>query len=72
MNVLPGEYIIIPGVGRCTVIAQDGNRRIAFESPRGTKVSTGALDLMSTLWADFEREVEQELGGGHDTDRRLR
>lgn len=63
MNVLPGEYIIVPGIGRCRVIAEYGNRTLTLESPSGAEFCMDCRDLVSSLWEDFERQVEQEISG---------
>lgn len=61
MGLRPGEYVIVPGVGLSKVVAQHENRRFTFESPSGTLFRADSLELISSLWAEFEREVEQEF-----------
>jgi hypothetical protein len=63
MHVLPGEYVIVPGIGRCKVTAEYGNQKLTLESPSGAEFCMDCRDLVSSLWEDFERQVEQEAIG---------
>jgi hypothetical protein len=63
MNVLPGECVIVPGIGRCKVTAEYGNRKLTLESPDGAEFCMDCRDLVSSMWEDFERQVEQEATG---------
>lgn len=61
MYLTAGEYVIVPDIGRCRVIAQRENRRIDFESPEGMQFCMDVQDLISRIWADFDKEIERDL-----------
>lgn len=61
MRVIPDEYILVPDVGRCRVIAQHENRQILFKSPDGKRFSMDVQDLVSRIWTEFDREIEQDM-----------